>query len=115
MEFAKGYRLTNNAIEPLSFTVPRIKSELFQDDLFPPTRITWQPTVSASDWFAQKDKKVARISLQPEGMETLSSTISSSNGNQNKVAKDPSANGIHPAAQRLWNSDLVKARETDVS
>ncbi|KAG8039903.1 hypothetical protein G9C98_000632 [Cotesia typhae] len=39
VEFASALRLTNNTIEPLSFTVPRIKSELFQDDLFPPTRI----------------------------------------------------------------------------
>lgn len=32
VEFAKAYRLTNNTIEPLSFTVPRIKvlpSKLF--------------------------------------------------------------------------------------
>lgn len=45
------------------------QSELFQDDLFPPTRVTWIPTLSAADWFACRDKKVAKISLQPEGME----------------------------------------------
>lgn len=74
--------------------------------------------MSASDWFTLKDKKVPRISLQPEGMESLSSTqskSSTSNGNQSKVVKDSSANGIHPAAQRLWDSDMVKAREANVS
>ncbi|XP_017054932.1 coronin-7 isoform X3 [Drosophila ficusphila] len=73
VEFSKAYRLTNTTIEPLSFTVPRIKSELFQDDLFPPTRITWSATLSAEDWFASNDKAAAKVSLKPEGMETLSS------------------------------------------
>ncbi|XP_017113241.1 coronin-7 isoform X4 [Drosophila elegans] len=73
VEFSKAYRLTNTTIEPLSFTVPRIKSELFQDDLFPPTRITWSATLSAEDWFASNDKAAPKVSLKPEGMETLSS------------------------------------------
>ncbi|XP_037938680.1 coronin-7 isoform X4 [Teleopsis dalmanni] len=73
VEFSKAYRLTNTTIEPLSFTVPRIKSELFQDDLFPPTRVTWKPIMSPDDWFASNDKRVVKISLQPKGMDTLSS------------------------------------------
>ncbi|XP_017470181.1 PREDICTED: coronin-7 isoform X3 [Rhagoletis zephyria] len=73
VEFSKAYRLTNTTIEPLSFTVPRIKSELFQDDLFPPTRITWKPTMSADEWFACNDRKPIKLSLQPDGMEALSS------------------------------------------
>ncbi|XP_034100927.1 coronin-7 isoform X1 [Drosophila albomicans] len=73
VEFSKAYRLTNTTIEPLSFTVPRIKSELFQDDLFPPTRITWSATLSADDWFGCNDKAAAKVSLKPEGMDTLSS------------------------------------------
>nr|XP_014101549.1 coronin-7 isoform X6 [Bactrocera oleae]XP_036231996.1 coronin-7 isoform X6 [Bactrocera oleae]XP_036231997.1 coronin-7 isoform X6 [Bactrocera oleae] len=73
VEFSKAYRLTNTTIEPLSFTVPRIKSELFQDDLFPPTRVTWKPTMSADEWFACNDRKATKFSLQPEGMEALSS------------------------------------------
>ncbi|KRK05913.1 coronin-7 isoform X3 [Drosophila yakuba] len=73
VEFSKAYRLTNTTIEPLSFTVPRIKSELFQDDLFPPTRITWSATLSSEDWFASNDKAAPKVSLKPEGMETLSS------------------------------------------
>lgn len=73
VEFSKAYRLTNTTIEPLSFTVPRIKSELFQDDLFPPTLVTWVPTMSADEWFSMSDKKPKKISLQPEGMDCLSS------------------------------------------
>merc|ERR1719245_2739603 len=35
VEFAKAYRLTDTSIEPISFTVPRVKTNFFQDDLFP--------------------------------------------------------------------------------
>ena len=80
----RGYRLTTNYIEPISFTVPRVKSTFFQvqlcmkrysctslalvtmfgkkyffdsrmkfqDDLFPPTRVLWQPSCSGARWLA---------------------------------------------------------------
>lgn len=72
VEFAKAYRLSNSTIECLSFTVPRLKSELFQDDLFPPTRVKWEPSMKAEEWFdvAVKDRMPIRISLQPDGMAT---------------------------------------------
>lgn len=72
VEFAKALRLTNSTIECLSFTVPRLKSELFQDDLFPPTRVKWEASMTAEEWFDVnvKDKAPMRISLQPEGMAT---------------------------------------------
>ncbi|KAK9870983.1 hypothetical protein WA026_009943 [Henosepilachna vigintioctopunctata] len=79
VEFASALRLTNNTIEPLSFTVPRIKTELFQDDLFPPTRITWEPSISGKEWFNGKDKLPQRISLQPSGMSALSDQKTSQN------------------------------------
>lgn len=78
VEFAKALRLTNTTIEPLSFAVPRIKSELFQDDLFPPTSVTWKPTLTSAEWFDGKDKRAQKLSLQPEGMESLSSTLPAS-------------------------------------
>ena len=34
VEFAKSLRLTNNTIEPLSFTVPRIKVRMMQSFIF---------------------------------------------------------------------------------
>ncbi|KAJ9590762.1 hypothetical protein L9F63_016278, partial [Diploptera punctata] len=72
VEFARALRLTNNTIEPLSFTVPRIKSDLFQDDLFPPTKVTWKPTMTSNQWFQGLDRQPARLNLKPEGMESLS-------------------------------------------
>lgn len=75
VEFAKCYRLTSSSIEPLSFTVPRLKTELFQDDLFPPTRVVWLETISAAEWFSNINRKPIRISLQPDDMDCLSSVI----------------------------------------
>ncbi|KAK3909371.1 Coronin-7 [Frankliniella fusca] len=72
VEFAKALRLTNNSIEPLSFTVPRIKLDLFQDDLFPATKVTWEPTMSANEWFSGVQRLPKRISLCPPGMDSLS-------------------------------------------
>ncbi|XP_052744799.1 coronin-7 isoform X2 [Bicyclus anynana] len=73
VEFARALRLTNGNIEPLSFTVPRKKTELFQDDLFPPTLVTWEPWQSGRDWLASKPVTPRTVSLQPPGMDTLSS------------------------------------------
>ncbi|XP_028164826.1 coronin-7 isoform X12 [Ostrinia furnacalis] len=84
VEFAKALRLTNGTIEPLSFTVPRIKSELFQDDLFPPTLVTWEPWQSGADWLAGRLVPPRTVSLQPPGMEPLSAHTTVS-----PVAREP--------------------------
>lgn len=107
VEFAKAYRLTNNSIEPLSFTVPRIRTELFQDDLIPPTRVTWIPTLSSSEWFGGKDKPVARISLKPEGMECLSDNQpSQENRVINKSASSPFIATSKPYNKLAWTPEL---------
>ena len=56
VEFARAFRLTNTTIEPVAFSVPRVKTAFFQDDLFPPTRVTWEPTVDAAEWFGGSEK-----------------------------------------------------------
>ena len=56
VEFARAYRLTNTTIEPLSFTVPRVNTAVFHDDIFPQTRVTWEPTLSAKDWLSGSKK-----------------------------------------------------------
>ncbi|XP_055618573.1 coronin-7 isoform X3 [Toxorhynchites rutilus septentrionalis] len=117
VEFAKAQRLTNGTIEPLSFTVPRIKSELFQDDLFPPTKVLWEPTLSAAEWFNGKDKPVARVSLQPEGMDTLSSI------QPNVAAQTPAKKGGDNINQiigqqtqfnKAWSADLVRSKQDEI-
>lgn len=111
VEFAKALRLTNNSIEPLSFTVPRIKLDLFQDDLFPATKVTWEPSVSANEWFSGAQRPVKRISLRPPGMDSLSdsqgaaeviSTIASTPSS--KVGNINNANNANSKVG--WTDDL---------
>ena len=72
-EFARAYRLTPTNIEPVSFSVPRVKTTHFQDDLFPPTRVLWQPALAGADWLAGLDRNARWVSLQPADMPALSS------------------------------------------
>ncbi|CAG4960655.1 unnamed protein product [Colias eurytheme] len=89
VEFARALRLTNGNVEPLSFTVPRIKSELFQDDLFPPTHVTWEGWQSAADWLNNKPLSPRLVSLQPPGMEPLSAHTAPANAAKEKPAQKP--------------------------
>ncbi|KAI8441132.1 hypothetical protein MSG28_009384 [Choristoneura fumiferana] len=47
-------------------------SELFQDDLFPPTLVTWSPWQPAAAWLASQPAPARTASLQPPGMQPLS-------------------------------------------
>lgn len=116
VEFAKAARLTNGTVEPLSFAVPRIKSELFQDDLFPPTKVLWEPTLTASEWFSGSNKAAPRISLQPEGMDTLSSiqpavttpTPAKKSDNINQII------GQQTQFNKAWSADLVRSKQDEI-
>ncbi|XP_039449450.1 coronin-7-like isoform X3 [Culex pipiens pallens] len=119
VEFAKAQRLTNGTVEPLSFAVPRIKSELFQDDLFPPTKVLWEPTLTASEWLSGSNKPAARISLQPEGMDTLSS-IQPAVTTPTPAKKSDSTNinqliGQQTQFNKAWSADLVRSKQDEVS
>lgn len=118
VEFAKAFRLTNNSIEPLSFTVPRIKTDLFQDDLFPPTRVTWSPTMSSSEWFSGKEKLPQKISLQPEGMELLSESQGQPNsGTERTINKSASSPFIGINHGKVgWDVDVsdVKNKQDEI-
>ncbi|XP_015123102.1 coronin-7 isoform X2 [Diachasma alloeum] len=113
VEFASALRLTNNTIEPLSFTVPRIKSELFQDDLFPPTRVTWKPSMGAGEWFSGANKQATRISLKPPGMDCLSE-----NQGSGIVTAPVSAKGQFAVSQqafgRLNSNEWYKAKHDEI-
>ncbi|OCT64354.1 coronin-7 [Xenopus laevis] len=67
-EIVRAVRLGSSSLEPVSFRVPRVKKEFFQDDLFPPSRITWEPALSAGDWLGGKDMQQRTINLCPDGM-----------------------------------------------
>lgn len=48
---------------------PRVlQKEYFQDDIFPPTRVWWEPSLSASAWLAGADGQQRRADLRPPDM-----------------------------------------------
>mmetsp|Transcript_35983 Transcript_35983/g.62205 ORF Transcript_35983/g.62205 Transcript_35983/m.62205 type:complete len:439 (-) Transcript_35983:316-1632(-) len=68
-ETARGLKLTSNAIEPLSFIVPR-KSDAFQEDIFPPT-FAGVPACTSDEWLDGIDKMPGKISLDPSSDGTV--------------------------------------------
>ncbi|KAF8795020.1 Coronin-7 like protein [Argiope bruennichi] len=68
VEFARAVRLTSSTIEPISFHVPRLRSEYFQDDLFPPTRKNWEPSMTSSEWLSGINKPIEILDMKPSEM-----------------------------------------------
>lgn len=72
IEFARAARLNKSHIELISLTVPRVKMEYFQDDLFSDVRVSWNATMSGEEWLDGCDRAQEWISLQPTDMKKLS-------------------------------------------
>ncbi|XP_068100274.1 coronin-7 isoform X1 [Hyperolius riggenbachi] len=72
VEVLRAVRLSNNSLEPVAFRVPRVKKEFFQDDVFPPTRVTWEMALSAEEWLSGKDKLQRNLNLCPARMTPVS-------------------------------------------
>lgn len=72
VEVLRALRLCASSLEPVAFRVPRVKKEFFQDDVFPPTRVTWEPALSAAEWLNGKDKQQRTINLCPADMTPVS-------------------------------------------
>lgn len=94
VEFARALRLGQSTLEPVAFHVPRVKvgggdpavfwrggqeagpcsaplalqKEYFQDDIYPPTRVWWEPALGASAWLSGEDGQQRRTSLKPTDM-----------------------------------------------
>ncbi len=62
-ETARLLKLTTNAVEPLSFFIPR-KSEGFQEDIFPDT-FSGEPSHTAEEWLNGSDQAPKLTSLNP--------------------------------------------------
>jgi coronin-1B/1C/6 len=61
-EVASILKVTNDTVEPIHFCVPR-KSEMFQDDIYPPTPGP-DPALSAAEWLSGQTKEPILISLE---------------------------------------------------
>lgn len=115
VEFAKALRLTNTTIEPLSFTVPRIKSDLFQDDLFPNTKVTWEPTMTCTEWLSGMNKQQQRISLKPPDMDCLSEAQGapvSQPSNANPTKEIPNKPAHLP--RNSWTDSSIKQKQEQI-
>lgn len=75
VEFARFVRLCKATAEILSVSVPRIKTQFFQDDIFQDTRVTWKPTVTSEEWLDGKEGQAEWISLQPADMKKCKSPV----------------------------------------
>nr|KAJ3422774.1 Coronin-7 [Polyrhizophydium stewartii] len=76
IEVLCAVRLAASAIERISFTVPRLQKDFFQDDIFVPTVDVETPAVSAEDWAKGVDGEVKRIDLRPADMVPRMSQVS---------------------------------------
>jgi len=71
VEFARGARLMLSEVENMTFTVPRVKMDYFQNDLFPPSLMTWESSASANEWFQNGHISRKFLALKPDDMEPL--------------------------------------------
>lgn len=68
-EIARFYKLSGREVIPISFMVPRLNKDFFQDDLFPDT---WdgQPAYTADSWFGGASGNSGnKVSLKPADMD----------------------------------------------
>jgi len=68
-EIARFYKLSQREVIPISFMVPRLNKDFFQDDLFPDT---WdgQPVYSADSWFGGASGQTGnKVSLKPPNVD----------------------------------------------
>jgi coronin-7 len=72
VEIARAIRLCKSSAEPISFKVPRVRSEFFQDDVFLDTAVVWEPVLTGKEWLEGKNGQPRTISLKPDGMTPLS-------------------------------------------
>ena len=68
----RPYIFTHNLTVPVLYVLLMcltwFQMEYFQDDLFPDTRVSWEPSLDSSQWFSGCNKEQKRISMRPPDM-----------------------------------------------
>lgn len=138
-EVERIYKLTSkDTIEPISFTVPR-RSEMFQNDIFPPVVDTSKAGLTGSQWLAGENSTTAHLlsygndgtpiySTGPfpnEDVGTVASSVSSAATSSSGPAKSAPAAGISfaPASssatgdleRRLGQLEKIQSLEKEVA
>ena len=74
VEIARGVRLTTSTVHQFTIKVPRTRLEYFQDDLYPLTAVTWEPVMSAQEWFDRgQPRDRATVDMRPADMKPCES------------------------------------------
>ncbi|EGT60188.1 CBN-POD-1 protein [Caenorhabditis brenneri] len=68
VEFQVCWRLSDKNLEQIVFRVPRVKKDVFQDDLFPDAFISWEPVTTAAKWMTGEQAAPVFRSLKPDGV-----------------------------------------------
>lgn len=68
VEFQVCWRLSDKNLEKITFRVPRIKKDVFQDDLFPDSLVTWEPVTTGTKWMLGEQAAPVFRSLKPDGV-----------------------------------------------
>eukprot|EP00794_Sanderia_malayensis_P007608 gene7608-8448_t len=114
IEFTRAVRVSKSHMEQIAFHVPRVKKQFFQDDLFPDTRVRWEPSVTCEQWLNGENVTVKRISLMPSDMKPLhtaapKATVSKYEGYQR--TEDPKSLGEQK--EELLSSMMDKLTDLD--
>lgn len=96
-----------STVERVSYVVPRVKSALFHDDLFPLARSD-EATYSSREWFASVRKPTKTKDLQPRGTRKASEEAAAP-----KVAKYNSKEEAAKAQQSDLTRDEVFSKFYD--
>jgi len=72
IETCRFYKLCKDDIQLITFTVPRVKSDCFQDDIFHPSIDQTKPVLTAAQYSSGTSYKVNTVDLCPTGVERLS-------------------------------------------
>jgi len=95
-EIATILKVTNDVVEPIHFNVPR-KSDMFQDDIYPPT-VGPEPVLTAAEWIAGQTKEPHFISLEGGFVAKPASEFAPSEIKKEEVEK--------PKTDAEWRSEV---------
>ncbi|CCO25661.1 Coronin-7 [Caenorhabditis elegans] len=110
VEFQVCWRLSDKNLEKITFRVPRIKKDVFQDDLFPDSLVTWEPVTTGTKWMLGEQAAPVFRSLKPDGVfssipraitaSVRHSEMPSSSSTTNSAAQTPSTSVTHSTTEK---------------
>lgn len=113
VEIARAIRLCQTSVEGVFFTVPRAKTEFFQDDIYCETRITWEPALTAAEWLRGMNATQRCISLHPKGMKPLSEAPKAAPAAKKFPSYDPNYKTDEEKKEELLSAMISKMGDKD--